>query len=349
MGNLTTKEASADVCLNYFVRYLQEKQNYVLQSFPATSEGLLQLVRANISATTILQFGDLYFFRLTKSGIERARAEDCMLEPFIIQLCSGKHLDPGYAVDSFTKRLQNDSMVLVICYSQLNWCRVVGTLIVNFTDTGSGRLEPEIDILCSHSPNTDEAMRRLEAIHNVNCDKEPDSFKCLQLQKKALKMTRLGLGVFLMYFALNILAAERKFSFVMLECEEDLVGYYESLGFMLGATPRFALPSRCITGQRGRYTMDIIKRNAKTFFVNQVVTAANERFVSFEGDQGLVRMFYDLNKFRRDDFRELVLKYRPNILNVLNSSIIFTVNDDMINVTKAISDANCISSYFSPS
>lgn len=328
MGNVQSKEDASSECIDNFVRHLLEKQGYILQNFEPTTKGLTLLLDKTITPTTILQLGGMYVFRLCKSILVGARAEEStLLDSFIKLLCRSVH--PTCTADLLVECLDEDSIVYVACLWQPNWCTVMGTLVVKFQDC-----VPVMYVMSSHTGNTEEAMDRLDEIKDTSKESA-----CLQLQREALTKTRLSLGIFLIYFALRLLASSRYwelYKHVMIESSYEFVEHYEAMGFALGADMAHAVPVKMRRHQLGRYDVE-------TTVKMYDATVADEWKI--ETGTKCVRMHYNLTKFVPRDFLELVVGYKPNIIAVLDSHVVFTA--DCCNVEQAIREANCVSSYFS--
>ena len=89
MGNLSSQASKqANVCLNVVAKYLTEKHGYVLKNYEPTEINYESLLQLDYDVKTIIQFGDLYLFSLAHDTLEQTLETNCIIEPFIRQICT---------------------------------------------------------------------------------------------------------------------------------------------------------------------------------------------------------------------------------------------------------------------
>ena len=391
MGNLTDKESSANVCLHFFIKHLVDKHGYrLMDKFDATIENFELLLTKHFERNQILQFGDLYLFTLANETGKRLETENCLLSPFISRICSSAALEYTSALNNLSERSNKDQympepITYIIAFSQLNWCQVIGILIVKYEyNPFYDRIEPVIEMVCSHQPNTEFAKQRLELANKIKCDDptkltQDEQTKCSQIMHDALKQSTVGLGQILVFRALVDLSREG-YPFVKLQANQSIYDYYQKkLGFKLGPSPEIhdMLPFKTwpAAALHTREKMDARKVDHKvsahlkkvwTEFYKKThkgsLPPSDQALEHFVVDHShflhifntiydpSVNMFYKFGnswyRFGRKELLNTILEYRPNIESILNLGQVFITNDNMMNFMKAVNDSHCMHQFF---
>ena len=384
MGNITKKEINADVCLHFFINHLIEKHYYrLMDKLEPTVENIEVIIRKSFLQNQIIQYGDMYFFRLENETKERLAAENCLIAPFVYQICDSEALDRDSAVQQLMTRGDRipklpSSITYVIAYSQLNWCQVIGILIVKFRwNPFTHQVEPVISMICSHSPNNNIARRRLEQANNIDCQ-DTDNLSpeqrqlCDNLYYEAIKKSKLGLGIIMMFRALKDLKAEG-YKYVHLQADTSNWQYYvKKLQFKLGPSPDILAAYTTHTNggswpkvkkqyispialdmslhhtflpEKWKEYQDVMKQPSLEYFLS-----VHHPFVHLLSypvtNKSYVYLHIDLQTFHQKQMMETILQYKPNLKAILDSSEIFIMNDDMIKLDRAVELAHCLNQFF---
>ena len=356
-----------DTCLHFFVNHLKHKYGYELLKLPATKEHLTQFYETPLQPKDIIQFGDLYLFQLSAEDAKdlmRKQAEDCMISAFLDQLCH-TGLNENYASEAFQTREQTlhidtkgvglfstllkpspstipPSKVYIMAYSQANWCRVVSTCMVEFRwNPFEEMIEPHIKFLCSYKPNIHIADKMIDP-------NQPES----QIIRQSINKSKLGISLVLLMRAFDDLKYET-YSYVSLECKGlDLLQFYYNVGFELGNSPkhkhiwRFGpsgwdeLPrvvSRSLT-QSMNFISDFYIHHGRpppSFNDSDTILTSIAKWIhiaSYPHEQDMNEsefyMYYDLQKYNHERFvKTKINKYKPNVVNVLNSVHVFSSDE----------------------
>jgi hypothetical protein len=349
MGNL---------CLNVVAKYLTEKYGYTLKYYAPTEYNYEQLLKADYSFKNIIQFGDLYLFSLTTDTL------DCIIEPFIRQIC--KDVFAGTEILDPTR----DDKLFVIGFSQLNWCKIIATAMLSkrtnpFLNRDFNN-ELHLKFLCAAQANTKQAEKQLAQVLHGLTQKEYDANReqelCNSIHMKALNRTKLGLGQMLLLFIFKMLSKQRRWTYLTLDCDPTLYGYYASMGFRMGPSPLFKYSkpfskwkpapkgyaeSKDINEWNAYYYQEYenFKRRVKPengmisdVFVHTVNLAA-----------GNINMFMSFDHRDIPEILEKIEKYKPNVFHILNNQELqrqaFNIDDDVKKLLRLVEQTECLNTY----
>jgi hypothetical protein len=258
MGNLsTTFSKQTDICLQVVAKHLVDKFHHKVKYFEPTEQNYDLMLQQKYELQTIWKFGDVYLFCLHQDELEHMKETNCIIAPFIRQLCGDIYSD---LTDDDLMQSDNTNIVFIVGFSQINWCKVIAaaklTIRVNpyAYDKINSNLHPlpelVLTFLCSARANTEQASIQLaKSLYGMNeseyseaCTKEttPNKNKCDIIHKHALQRVKLGLGQLLIIFIFKYLTVNfKKFEYMTLRCDPELFSYYESLGFQMGPSPMY--------------------------------------------------------------------------------------------------------------
>jgi hypothetical protein len=364
MGNLTQKEYSTDICLDQFVKYLCERKGYKLKSFETSEKEFMEMLKVNIN-NTVIKFGDIYCFKLsipkTKEEYLKAKAQTCLIYPFLVQICGDFHEEwLGGLLDDYSGNDKNKQIdIYVMGFSQLNWCKIISSMIVEIEhDKVSNAMIPVIQMLCAVSANTHEAEQELFKLHKLD-DFCNDSYtsedeKCLQLKEIALKKTKVGLGTIMMYFVM--LSLYKLYPYIKLECEKDLIYYYQKFGFKLGQRPGNSY--KWDFQKNGKFKpfhrFKSLSEEKLQTIISEINPTANkvetikleEQYSVFSDrsniDDSYVYMFFDFEYFQPRDFIDKMLRVKNNLKYLSEYSTLFDLSNEYTRISYLLNRMTCL-------
>jgi hypothetical protein len=294
--------SSADVCFTTFIRTLVDKYGYQLRKYTTSTDDFYTMLQAPFGPKTLIQFGKFYLFRLAHETALDMVKNDCMIFPFLKQLCDehSDTIDYNSIEDTFELRSMpprtfssytiddtdeepykaQPPEFFFIGFSTLNWCRIVSACFVQFPYNHiEKRMEATIETVCAFKPYdtaTERALKPygctgwntkrgkeeekkvlLEPLPSVLCELNNLSVYdastldklCQSTKEEVLRQTKLRLGQLLLWFVTNTLQVEHhtydeykkvdRGINIRLSCDQSLVPYYLSLGFLMGPSNAF--------------------------------------------------------------------------------------------------------------
>ena len=380
MGNLSTAfSKKTDVCLQVVAQHLVEKFNHKIKYFKPTEQNYDVLLQQPYELKTIWKFGDVYLFCLHQDEVEQMKETNCIIAPFIRQLCGDLYTDLS---DNELLTSDNTNIVFIVGFSQINWCKVIAaaklTIRVNpyaHNDYISNNLraKPELVLafLCAAQANTQQASIQLaNSLYGMD-----ETEQCTDIHNKALQRVKLGLGQLLLAFIMKYLMVNfKKFEYMTLQCDPKLYTYYESMGFKMGPSPMYRYKEPFVYYTRNKkqprtvnpseqhilnwfafYRPSMYYRHqslrdhhkANKNMMNETDLDVFVNPVSVALNQLNMHIEYDRDTIQ--NIIDKVHKYKPNVFHIVNSkdllSKAFNISNDTRTLKSLISESRCLNVY----
>ncbi len=281
MRNIVNKEVTKDdICYDYIIGELISKKEYNLQEVKQYRNFLDTTIKNNV-----IKIGDLYIAMLIKEDWSEDDINRLLISVFVEPLCGNtKYINNDYAKNSIIEA----EYVFMAGFSHINFCKIISFVTCNIKTVFNEEC-PFIDAICAMKPYNAELLKDFNNIKNdIKFNIGMISiFKCIQ------------------YFK------ELGYKYVLLECNKDLIFYYQKLYFKVGTNPSNDY-SKCFKHNNRHTILNIINesdRRAKNVNIKDIeYTMAyyggeKEASLKEQLEFILFYMYFDIEKYYHKLYR----------------------------------------------